>query len=116
MRKYTKKEVSREDLKTLVRAGMAAPTAANRQPWAFVIITDRKTLDALSVKLPFARMLKGAPAAISVVGLPKLGLEGKEQEYWIQDCSAASQNILLAAESMGIGAVWTGVYPVEKTD
>lgn len=114
VRHYTDRAVTKEQLTELVKAGMAAPTAANKQPWAFVAITERKTLDALAEKLPYAGMLKNATGAIAVVGMPQLGMDGIEREYWIQDCSAASQNILLAAESMGLGAVWTGVYPVEE--
>lgn len=104
------KEVSKDDLVTLVKAGMAAPTAVNKQPWAFVVVTERATLDSLTAGLPYAQMLKEAGAAIVVCGDLDKALEGFP-EFWVQDCSAATENILLAAEAMGLGAVWTGVYP-----
>lgn len=114
VRKFTDQVVSKSQLETLVKAGMAAPSAVNRQPWAFVAVEDRATLDALSAGLPYAKMLTTASAAIIVCGDMTKALDGAAQEYWIQDCSAASQNILLAVESLGLGAVWTGVYPSEE--
>lgn len=114
VRSYTDRPVTRQQLMRILRAGMAAPTAGNRQPWAFVVVTDRKTLDSLANELPYAKMLKEAPAAIVVCGVPKWGLKGKAAVYWVQDCSAVSENILLAVESMNLGAVWTGVYPIEE--
>ena len=114
VRNFTRQAVSRQQLETLVRAGMAAPTAMNKQPWVFIAIDERKTLDELGDGLPYAKMLKQTPAAIVVCGDLNKTLEGKAQEFWIQGCSAATQNILLAAESMGLGAVWTGVYPLEN--
>jgi len=110
-RNYTEEPVSRKQLETLARAGMSAPSAVNRQPWVFMSITERKVLDKLGSKLPYARMLLHAPAAMVVCGDMQRMPEEWQQEFWIQDCSAASQNILLAAESMGLGAVWTAVYP-----
>ncbi len=108
-----KRPVSREMLEILLRAAMAAPSAVNKQPWAFVAVTDRKTLDELGDKLPYAKMLKQAQAAIVVCGDMKRALSDWEQEFWIQDCSAATQNLLLAAEATGLGAVWTAVYPAK---
>lgn len=113
VRNYTDKEVSKEQLEQLVKAGMAAPTAVNKQPWAFIVINDKATLNELGDKLPYAKMAKKASAAIVVCGDLSKTLEGWEQEFWIQDCAAASQNILLAAESMSLGAVWTAAYPAE---
>ncbi len=111
VRSYTSAPVTQEALMTLVRAGMAAPTARNSQPWAFVVITDRKQLDALAEALPSGRMLAKAGGAIAVCGVEKEFLEGEGREMWVQDCSAATENILLAAEATGLGAVWLGVYP-----
>lgn len=111
VRNFTNKKVSKEDLEALVRAGMAAPTAVNKQPWAFIAISKRLVLDSLEIGLPYAKMLKTASVAIVVCGDLTKTLDGMGQEFWIQDCSAASQNVLLAAESMGLGAVWTAVYP-----
>ncbi len=115
VRHYTDQKVSELQLTELVKAGMAAPTAKNKQPWAFVVITEREKLDRLS-ELPYAKMLKDVSAAIVVCGDMERTLDGAMQAYWIQDCSAATQNILLAAESMGLGAVWTGVYPIAERE
>ncbi len=105
--------VPAEMLDKLVRAGMAAPTAGNRQPWYFVTVTDRATLDKLG-EHPHGGMLKTAGAAIAVVGAPEEGLRGGAGQMWIQDCSAATENILVAVEALGLGAVWLGVYPVPE--
>ncbi len=114
VRTYTDERVPSETLSKLVEAGMAAPSAADRRPWAFVIVTQRETLDALGDLLTYGTMLRKAPAAIALCGLPELGIEDNvENAYWIQDVSAASQNVLLAAEAMGLGAVWVGIYPVD---
>lgn len=111
VRHFADKGVTKEQLETLVKAGMAAPSAMNRQPWAFVIVNDRKILDTLAAGSPNARMLYKASAAIIVCGDTKKVPNANESGYWTLDCSAASENILLAAESMGLGALWTGVYP-----
>lgn len=113
VRSYTNEPVAKEQLEKLVRAGMAAPSAVNKQPWAFIVLSERAAMDALAEKLPHAKMLKEAPAAIVVCGDMDKALEGDGREYWVQDASAATQNILLAAEAMGLGAVWTGAYPVQ---
>ncbi len=110
IRQYTGEPVSKDTLVSLVKAGMAAPTAVNAQPWAFVVVTDRAVLDSLDAVHPYAH-LKKAGAAIIVCGDMGKALEGENREYWIQDCSAASENILLAAHAYGLGAVWCGVYP-----
>ena len=113
VRHFTDQPVSKDQLKTLVGAGMAAPTAVNRQPWAFYVITRRETLDALGEQLPYAKMVFQAQAAIVVCGdMDKAG-NLKDKGYWVQDCSAATENILLAAESIGLGAVWTASYPYD---
>jgi nitroreductase len=111
VRNYIDKPVSKESLEILLKAGMAAPTAADKRPWSFVVITDKAKLNVLATALPHARMLTQAAAAIIVCGTPSQSLPGADAAYWIQDCSAATENILLAAEAIGLGAVWTGVYP-----
>ena len=113
VRHFQNKAVSKEDLTTLVKAGMAAPSAVNKQPWAFVVITRRATLERLGEQLPYAKMLKQAAAAIVVCGDLHHALPGDAQELWIQDCAAATQNILLAAEALHLGAVWTAAYPAD---
>ncbi|MDA3943254.1 MAG: nitroreductase family protein [Bacteroidetes bacterium] len=113
VRHFTDQAVSKEQIETLLKAGMAAPTAANRQPWKFYVVTNAKTLNLLAEQLPYAKMLSQVQAAIVVCGdMDKAG-NLKEQGYWAQDCAAASENILLAAESLGLGAVWTAAYPYE---
>lgn len=106
VRKYTERPVEKEKLETLVRAGMAAPSSRDRRPWEFLIVTDRDLLDKMGDGLPLARMLKETKQAIIVCGDTV-----KSENAWQLDCSAAAQNILLAAESMGLGAVWTAAYP-----
>ena len=110
VRQYTSEPVSDNDIQTMLRAAMAAPTAVNYQPWRFVVITDRSQLEEVAGILPYAQMLKQAGAAIIVCG-ETIWMGGEENPYWQQDCAAATQNILLTAEALGLGAVWTGVYP-----
>ena len=113
VRKYADKPVEKEKIEAMLRAGMAAPTAVNKQPWHFVVINDKAKLNELAAANPRAKMLQTAPLAIVVCGDMTKALQGKGQEYWIQDCSAATENILLAAHAQGLGAVWTGVYPMD---
>lgn len=103
----TPKAISKDTLELIVKAAMAAPSAMNRQPWEFVVFTDREKMDKLAQVLPYAKMLKSASAAIVVCGDSK-------EVLWRDDCSAAAQNILLATESVGLGGVWTAVSPDKK--
>lgn len=112
VRQFTNQPISKDTLETIVKAGMAAPTAVNKQPWEFVVVTDREVLDSLKAHHPHAN-LETATAAIVVCGNMEKAMEGNGQAYWIQDCSAATENILLAAHSLGLGAVWCGVYPMQ---
>jgi nitroreductase len=86
------------------------PSAGNQQPWHFIIVTDRRHLNALADALPFGKMLKDAPLGIVVCADMDLG---KYRGFWVQDCSNATMNLLLAAHDRKLGAVWVGVYPVE---
>jgi nitroreductase len=113
VRSYKDEPVAKGKIEMLVRAGMAAPTAVDKRPWEFIVITDKTLLNRLADALPYARMAKQAAAGIVVAGDTKKQWGGKDSFYWIMDCSAASENILLAAESMGLGAVWTAIYPEE---
>jgi len=110
VRKFIDKEIEDEKIKTMLSAAMAAPSAVNKQPWDFIIVNDRKLLDKLGDEMPYAKMLYQAKLAIIVCGNLDKSLDGYEQEFWIQDCSNASMNILLAAHAQGLGAVWTAVY------
>jgi nitroreductase len=105
IRRYTADPVGEEDVKTLLEAAMAAPSAGNSQPWHFIVVTDRQTLDALAEVHPYGKMLFEAPLCIAVCGDPSLSRQ------WVQDCSAATENLLLAVAALGLGAVWLGVHP-----
>lgn len=107
VRKYLSKSVEEDKIDAMLKAGMAAPSGMDRRPWEFVVVTDRVALDSMAAKLPYAKMLTSVPLAIVVCGDTTLS------SYWYLDCSAATQNILLAAEALGLGAVWTAAYPYE---
>ena len=111
VRNYVEATVSPETLEFLVKAGMAAPSAMDRRPWEFIVINDKATIKKLHDALPYAKMVGKAGHAIVVAGDLEKQAGGKDSAFWIMDCSAAAQNILLAAESLGLGAVWTAVYP-----
>jgi nitroreductase len=112
IRAYTDEPVTEEQIEQLLRAAMSAPSANNEQPWQFVVIDDRELLDTIPDEVhPYSKMLKEAPVAILVCGEPR---RQHHAGYWEQDCAAATQNLLLAAHSLGLGAVWLGVHPREK--
>lgn len=107
-------KISKDTVDMLLKAAMAAPTAVNKQPWAFVVVDDRAVMDSLMAACPYARMLEKAPLAIVTCGDMSLAIEGEARDMWIQDVSAATENLLLAAHALGLGAVWTGVYPIPE--
>lgn len=111
IRKYTDEEISENIIKELIEAGVSAPSAGNQQPWQFVILDDQKIFDEIIEIHPNSKMLKNAKKAILVCG--DLNLE-KYKGYWVLDCAAATQNILLAAHSKKIGSCWIGIYPREE--
>ena len=112
IRKFQKdKPVTKEQLNKLLEAAMLAPSACNTRPWEFLAVTKRETLDEIARIHPFAKMCETATAAIIVVAIPQTG---RPQGYFPQDCAAATQNILLKAVSMGLGACWCGVFPREE--
>jgi len=113
VRSFTDMKVGEEDLEKLVRAGMAAPTGKNLQPWVFYVITNKQLLEQLGNELPTAKMLGSVHSAIMVCGDINKADTTTYRNYWVMDCSAASENILLAAESMGLGACWTAVFPYD---
>jgi nitroreductase len=111
VRRYLPKPVSSDLIENVLKAGMNAPSAGDEQPWHFIIIDKHDLLLNISESHPYAKMLKDAPIAILVCGdLQVL----KFKDLWIQDCSAASENMLLAAHDLGLGAIWIGVYPAEN--
>jgi nitroreductase len=109
IRKYIEKEVENEKLVLLLKAAMAAPTAANRQPWEFIVVNDKEKLNELRSTLLAGQY--NAPVAIVVCGNMNLAFSNKDKEIWTQDCSAAIENMLIAAVELGLGSVWIGLYP-----
>jgi len=110
VRKYTEKPVSDETVRKLLEAAMAAPSAHNRQPWHFIVVRDRATLSKIPGYHQYSKMLETAALAIVVCGDNKV----QETDFWIEDCSAATENMLIAANAMGLGAVWLGVHPSKQ--
>ncbi|MCX6035911.1 MAG: nitroreductase family protein [Chloroflexi bacterium] len=110
IRKYTDQPVELEKLESLLQAAMAAPSAMNCKPWEFVVVTDPDKLAQFRKRLIFGN--RNAPAAIVVCGNPSLSANPAARLFWVQDCSIAAENILIAAASLGLGTVWVGVHPV----
>jgi nitroreductase len=110
IRKFTEQPVEREELTLLLKAAMAAPTAMNAQPWEFVVITEKEVMDKFRSSLMFAKI--NAPAAICVLGSSRMQKNKAGEKFWVQDCSAATENIVLAATALGLGSVWIGIHPV----
>lgn len=111
VRSFTDSKISDVQTAALLRAAMSAPSGVNRQPWEFVVVDDPKLLTLLADALPYAKMAAHAPLAIVVCGNPERFLEGVDAALWEQDLSAVSENILLAAHAIGLGGVWTCLYP-----
>ena len=111
VRQFTGEKITQAQVDTLLRAAMAAPSALNKQPWAFVVVTDQALIDRLGEALPYSRCQNGAACAIIPCGDLSKAIEGTGRDFWINDVSAATENLLLAAHAMGLGAVWTGLHP-----
>lgn len=114
VRRYSDKPVSSEQVSAILHAAMSAPTGVNKQPWEFIVVDDPELLGHLAKALPYAKMTARAPVAIVVCGNKDRFLEGVDDVLWEQDLSAASENILLAAHAIGLGGVWTCIYPHEE--
>lgn len=110
IRRYTGEPVPTTAIEEILAAAMNAPSSKNLRPWHFLVITDRRILREVPSFHPHAKMVPDAPAAILVCG----DLARDEHGFWVQDCSAATQNILLSAHAKGLGAVWLGVYPLAE--
>ncbi len=106
VREYTEEPVAEKEITALLEAGMSAPSARNLKPWHFVVITEKEQLRKLALIHPHGKMLAQAALAIAVCGDQNIS-----PDFWIQDCSAATENILIAAAALGLGAVWLGVHP-----
>jgi nitroreductase len=110
IRKYTPKPVPEGLVKNVLEAAMCAPSAGNERPWEFIVVRDKNTLEELANVHPHAQMLKETSVAIVVCG------DTKKEVYsgfWVQDCAAATENILIAAHAKGLGGVWLGIYPMQ---
>jgi nitroreductase len=112
IRAYQNRPIDRKTITQLLKAAMAAPTAANSRPWEFVVVTDAETLQRL--RESHRRADYNAPTAIVVCGNPALAENAAAKRFWVQDCSAATENILLAAVALGLGSVWIGLHPLNS--
>lgn len=108
VRKYTGEKISCDTVNKIVAAGMNAPSATNTQPWHFIVIDDKSIFEKIMAFHPYAPMLSQASHAIAVCGDENLQ---HAPGYYVMDCSAATENILLAAHAEGLGAVWLGIHP-----
>lgn len=113
VRKYKDQPVSRGQIEQLLKAAMRAPSAVNQQPWEFMVIQDKAKMREIPGFHPYAKMLNEAACAIVVCGNLEKQVTGP-YDYWVQDCSAATENLLLEAVHLGLGAVWLGVYPIPQ--
>ncbi|WP_136796902.1 nitroreductase family protein [Desulfosediminicola ganghwensis] len=113
IRKYTDAPVTDEQINTILEAAMMAPSAGNQQPWQFIVVRNKEIQGKLKDINPYAAMSDKAPVGILVCG--DLSLE-KHAGFWVQDCSAAIQNILLTVHDLGLGAVWTGIHPLKDRE
>lgn len=116
VRKYSGREVPDSVVETMLRAAMAAPTALNKQPWSFIVVRKKEMLDSIAREFPNASMAAGASLAVIVCGDMSLAMDKDTptRGNWTLDCSAATENMLLAAHALGVGAVWCGIYPTQE--
>jgi len=111
IRQFQNLPVDEDKVTAIIEAAMLAPSAGNQQPWHFIVISDRAKLDAIPTFHPHSKMVLQAPVAILICGDPT---GTPWPDFWVQDCSAATENALLAARSFGLGSVWAGIYPVAE--
>ncbi|MHC1700553.1 MAG: nitroreductase family protein [Humidesulfovibrio sp.] len=111
IRTFSAAPVDPQLIQAALAAAMSAPSAGNAQPWHFVLMTARATLDRVPDFHPHAAMARQAQAAVLVCAEPALE---KYPGYWPLDCAAATENLLLALHAQGLGAVWVGVYPEQS--
>lgn len=115
VRNYKPEPVNDSIVTTVLKTGMAAPTAANQQAWHFVVVTDQALKDSITDAFQWTKMVRGCAFAVVVCGDMTRLFDGDRENggFWVQDCSAASENMLLAAHALGLGGVWCGIYPEE---
>lgn len=111
VREFTREKITEAQIDTLLRAAMAAPSAINKQPWAFIVVTDEEVIAQLGEALPYSRCSNHPAIAVIPCGDLSKAIPGEMANFWINDVSAATENLLLAAHAMGLGAVWTGLHP-----
>ncbi|MCL2287280.1 MAG: nitroreductase family protein [Firmicutes bacterium] len=117
-RKFKSTPVTKEQTHALLEAAMRSPSACNTRPWRFIAITNRDLLDDLAEIHPWAKMMLTAQLCIVIVALPKSqeGIQnGLAEGFWPQDCGAATENIIIQAEALGLGSCWCGIYPRQET-
>ena len=108
IRNYTGEPVTDEQIETILRAAMAAPSAGNQEPWRFIVLKDRAVLEAAAGTTPYGKMLREAAFGLVIAADTR---DLKHEVMWQQDCSAATQNALVAINALGLGAVWLGFWP-----
>ncbi len=118
IRSYSDRQVADSTIDRILRAGMAAPTAANQQPWRFVVVTDQALKDSITESFEYTKMVAHCSFAVVVCGdMDNLFADDiPDGGFWVEDCSAASENMLLAAHALGIGGVWCGIYPLKDRE
>lgn len=114
IRKYTQEAVSKEEIDILMHAAMSGPSSCNKMPWDFYVVSDETMLEKLRNATQYSNIK--APLAIVVCGNLSRALPMQLAPFWIQDCSAATENILLAATDMGLGTVWCGIHPQKRAE
>lgn len=112
VRSFLEKEVDEQIIRALLEDAMAAPSACNKQPWEFYVIRNKDKQDQIKSKIMYSKF--NSPIMIIVAGNNDFTLTKDSNDFWIQDASAAIENILLSAVSFGLGTCWCGLYPVEK--
>jgi nitroreductase len=111
IRRFTDQKIDSKQIKAILTAAMYAPSAVNMQPWHFVVIDESSMMEKIMEIHPYARMLQTASHAVVVCGDEQAQ---HDDGYWVVDCGAATQNLLLAAHTMGLGACWVGLHPREE--
>lgn len=109
IRRYTDKPIPKENILDILKAGMAAPSAGNERPWQFIVVDDKNVMNGIMKIHPYSQMLKEASHAIIVCA--DKNLRRFDVDFWVEDCSAATENMLIMAQHLGIGSVWLGLYP-----